>query len=156
MPLRKFASHKSTVADAIGAAMDEFTQLAEDVREVVDNASGTARENTQRIQTMSETADTLEGLSEPDVSDTIGKIEVEYNSLLPRSARQPLSRADRCQNGIMALDAVVEVLEDLADKWDEENKDKENAIDPGYRELINEIENLKSDAEGCEFPGMYG
>lgn len=153
MAKRKYKECKSTIADAISYAHSELASLAEECREVVDNASGTNRENTQRIQTLGETADTLEGIDEPDVDDTIGKFEVTYHEQLARSRRHGLSRGDRRDNAVQALDASIQVLQE---KMEDEEKKKDDEEGPDYQTLIDDLERMKDDAESVEFPGMYG
>jgi hypothetical protein len=140
---------KTTVADAVSNAFSDLNGLAEEIREVVDNASGTNFENTQRIQTLDETASTLEGLSEPEINENMGKLEVEYRESLP-SGRKGLSRRMRCENAISALDAAIAVLQEKADELGEGDQQEE------YEGLVNELEDIKGNAETCEFPGMYG
>jgi len=150
---RKFKSVKATIADAISFAHGELQSLAEEVREVVDNASGTPREHTQRIQTLDETASQLEGIDEPSVGDELGKLEVEYHEALPRSRRKGLSRADRRDNATGALDSVIQLLNEQKDDFEEKHPDADASY---YDSLIDDLERMKDDAEAVEFPGMYG
>lgn len=150
---RKLQEVKGTVGDAVSFAVSELQGLAEEIREVVDNASGTNRENTTRIQTLGETADTLEGIDEPTLEDGIGDLEVVYHVMMARSKRIGLSRGDRRDNAVQALDAVIQFLQELQEKEDEKKKDDEEDT---YRSLIDDLERIKDDSESVEFPGMYG
>jgi|SRR5215831_11280017 len=154
--VRKHREVKSTIADAVSYAYSELEELGNEVREVVDNASGTNRENTGRIQTLGETADTLESISDPTIDEELGKVEVTYHEMLPRSRRHGLSRGDRRDNATGALDAVIQVLEEMEEvqsafKGADQNKDETD-----YRGLIEDLERMKDEAESAEFPGMYG
>jgi|SRR5262245_47261365 len=149
MARNKYNQVKGTIADALSAAYSGWNDLAEEVREVVDNASGTNRENTQRIQTLDETASTLEEISEPDVSEEIGKLEFIYRDMV---MGRKTSRRDRCDNSVSIVESVIQELQTISDDWDEQHKDEDNP----YTDLINELEEAKGSAENCEFPGMYG
>lgn len=142
----KTTTYKSSLADAVSTACGDLTSLAEECREVVDGAEG-GRANTQRILTLGETADTLENISEPEIEDEPGKIEIEYAQMLPKSKRHGLSRGDRRDNATMILDACIQELEEAQDKLE----DKE-----AYQPLIDELNEIKDNAESVEFPGMYG
>lgn len=133
--------YKSTIASTIESAFSGIDDLASEVREVVDNASGTPRENTSRIQTLSETADTLESLSAPDLPDgetPIGARPVSYTL----DEHRRMSRADRRDNIVAMLGAAAEALADVEDET--------------WSSIRDEIENAASELEGCEFPGVFG
>lgn len=63
----KYAQHDASFYSAISDAYTELAELRDEVREVVDNAPEGLSE-TQRIQTLGETADRLDEFvdSEPD------------------------------------------------------------------------------------------
>lgn len=151
-----FTRHKVTIADAISYAYGEWEGLAEECQEIVDNAAGTNLENSSRNQTLGETADTLTNLQEPDVPDTFGALEVEYDESLPKRAGRGLSRASRNDNACNAIQAVVEKLEELIFNWNAEDTEASKTLAEDGQALLDEIENAKSEAEGVEFPGMYG
>lgn len=139
--MNKMETRTMPIAEAVSYALGEIQSLAEETREVVDGASGTPRESTQRIQTLDETASTLEGLEEPSIDEAI-IMEVTFSEALPRSRRKGLSRASRRDNATSALDAAIQALTDA---------DNEN-----YQELIDDLERIKDEADGVEFPGMFG
>jgi N6-adenosine-specific RNA methylase IME4 len=139
-------SHKTNMADAVSGAFSEITDLAEEYRQIVDNATEGLSE-TQRVQTFGETADTLEGLQEPDVPSVIATIEVNYTITLPKRKDRGLSRAARMSDAIGILDACMEALDRVA----ETDVRHQAACD-----LFGELDAVKAEAEGCEFPGMYG
>jgi len=157
MANRKYQECKASVGDAISGAFGDLTTLAEECREVVDNVSGTPLENTARNQTMGETADTLEGLSEPDVDDDrLNAIMVTWMEIQPRNKRAPLSRSDRRDNAIAALDAALNALIEKKDALEEADKTDDNELVDVIDSLINDLEQIKGEAEGVEFPGMRG
>ena len=135
---------KMSVADAVSYAYGEISSLAEEIREVVDKASGTNRENTGRIQTLGDTADTLENCQEPDIPESLQAIEISFYI----AEKRKMSRGLRRDNAIEAMQAVI----DAAWTYDEANPDSEDDIS-GF---IDSLENDRSEAEGVEFPGMMG
>ena len=139
---RKYRTVTTTIANAVSYGCGELSSLAEELREIVDNASGTNRENMPRIQALGEAADTLEGIEEPTVEENVGLIAIEYTEQLPRSAKRGLSRADRRDNGVNAIDACLQLLVEV--EGDE------------HQTLIEDLEFIKDSAEGVEFPGMFG
>jgi len=151
MARHKFKIVECTLADAVSNGCSELTSLAEEIREVVDNAEGGLAQ-TQRIQTLGETADTLEQISEPTIEGEVAKEMVKYAESIP-SGRKGLSRRIRCDNAINALDAAIEVLQEKSDNFTEGEGGSEE--DP-YKNLLDELEDIKGNAEACEFPGMFG
>lgn len=150
------------VADAVSMAFGALEELAGECREIVDGASE-GLSQTQRIQTLDETASQLEGLSEPEVPDLLGQQRIEY---VEATKSRGVSRAARRDNAVSALQAVVECLEErLADleeklkdgravtKVSTDNVEGEIATVEGLRD---ECQSAIDEAEGCEFPGMYG
>lgn len=149
------------VADAVSMAFGVLEELAGECREIVDGASE-GLSQTQRIQTLDETAGQLESLSEPEVPDLLGQERVEY---VEATKSRGASRAVRRDNAVSALQAVVERLEEKLEGLEEKLKDghvTKVAID-GVQGEIETVEGLRDEcqsaideAEGCEFPGMYG
>ena len=135
----KTQSHNTTVDDAIRSAFSIIEDLANEVREVVDNAADTNFASTQRIQTLEETADTLEQHTEADVPDALQAIEVTVVTVVKR--RQ--SRADRRDEACSYLAAVIDLLNEREDDTEAE-------------ELAGELQEIQDEWEGAEFPGMYG
>lgn len=144
---------KSGLAAVLGDALSEIVSLAEECREIVDNASE-GLSQTQRIQTLDETASVLEGLSEPDVPEGV-EIDVTYEPFRPR--RRPYSRAARCGQACYMLGQCIDALEQLIEnkKHAEGGDGKDDEI-LSVENLKDEIESVKSDAESVDFPGMYG
>jgi hypothetical protein len=138
---RKPKFEEMTLGDAVGKAFTDLADLAIECREVVDNAPPGISE-TQRIQTFDETANTLESLEEPDVSAELAKIKIS----LP-IGRMPRSRGDRQGVALNIIAVCVEALDNI----DENDPRLEEAAS-----LRDELENASSEAENCEFPGMYG
>jgi hypothetical protein len=139
-----------SLADAVSEAFSEISSLAEEMREWADNMEEKFSA-TQKYETVSETADTLENISEVEVDTELSAVTVTLQD--PKPQRRGYSRADRCAQACDILDACVSALEDYASTDDTNRTDAQaEAAD----ELRNELDSAKSDAEGVEFPGMYG
>jgi hypothetical protein len=167
--------HSSTIGSALEEAMSELQELGEEMRSWYDNMS----ENLQggeKAQTIESTADTLEGLQAPDVPEHLEEEAVSYTT---QSKRKSTPRHMRCSNATSALGAIISACEDYVQKAedaisalpDDAEDDTEIDLEEGdgvitvgeLRERIestnsfkDEIENLSSEADGVEFPGMMG
>ncbi len=164
----------SSVADAIA----ELQALGEECREIVDNASE-GLQQTQRIQTFEETASTLESISEPSIPDCVSDLEISYTESVQKRKGRGVSRATRCSNACAILSGAVSALEqfiedqntakDEIEEMNEAEIKKKKDDNPDFKdadEIENditeaetckeEIESAMSEAENCEFPGMYG
>jgi len=128
------------LADAVAGAFGELQELADECREVVDNAPE-GLNATPRIETLDETASTLEGLDAPDIPAELAEIKIT----LPKQ-RKPRSRRDRRDNALGTLTVCIEAL----DAVEENDPRRKEAAD-----LRDELESASSEAEQCEFPGMY-
>lgn len=151
MARNKTVQRESTVSAVVGDAIGMIQSLTEEIQEVVDGASGTPRENTGRIQTLSDTADTLSNISEPDVPEIVGDLKVSY---MEQVSTRGLSRGSQRDNATSMLQAAVDAMRE----WLDEQKDPEamqDAIDE-VDSAADEIDNIISDAEGVDFPGMFG
>jgi hypothetical protein len=157
----KFVTHTGTVS-SLSDAFTELESLGEESRELVDNASeGLAQ--TQRIQTFEETAGTLENLSEPEIPSCVAELAIQWTECTSRSGR-----ANRRDNAVACLTAA----KDAAESWLEEQRAKdeeaggvaesedvpeEDEVDlDEVEQFISELDDLIGEAEGCEFPGMFG
>lgn len=162
--MAKSVACKGTVAN-VADAFSALEELAGECREVVDNAPNGLSE-TQRIQTLGETADTLEGINAPDEGDLppgASDLPIEYSE----QQGKRLSRSDRRDNAVAILRTAIEVLEareqelrdslaedDPDDKPDPDDEREKHADD--IRSYVDELDNAASEAEGVEFPGMFG
>jgi hypothetical protein len=159
----------TTLAAAIADGFSELESLAEECRELVDNASDMSR-GTQRIQTFEETADTLESLTQPEEPPAvIAELAVAYSESVHRSKRHGPSRAVRCSNGVAMLTAAKEAveawMEESREDWEDsdvqsiigdESSDTRGEVYSAAEQLASDLDDLISSAEGCEFPGMFG
>lgn len=134
---------KTTIADAISNAFSILGELGAEMCEWGDNIEekfGT----TGKYETIRATQETLEGLTEPDFPEELGKIEIEVAE--PNRKRKQ-SRASRCSDAIIILETCMEALDNIEDE-------------ATYKEaatlLSEELDTAKGEAESVEFPGMYG
>ena len=143
---------------SVSDAISELQSLGEECREIVDNAEGGLKE-TSRIQTFEETASALENISEPDVPECVDEVQVKWYEQRPRRKARAMSRAVRCANAVALLQAASEAAQQWLDDTDCQPEDK-SAEQEAQREevesFIDELDNIVSDAESCEFPGMFG
>jgi methyl-accepting chemotaxis protein len=141
----------TTLGAAVGDAFSLLESLAEEVREVVDNASD-GLSQTQRIQTLEETASTLENLQEPEVPEWLRGTEVTYVEQVQKDKRRGPSRAARCENATRMLRAAQEVVTQRLEAQEAQVESEAEEV----QELLDSISNAADDAESAEFPGMYG
>lgn len=132
--------------DAIDIFYADIEELANEARDIVDNAPGSLQDS-PRNQTLAETADTLEGLvsSKEDAPaiENAPKAKIGISVLGGKKAGGE-SRAVRLANACSHASAGVEALREL----EEGNEDLSTWLDT--------VEEHISEAEGCEFPGMFG
>lgn len=129
-----------TLADAVSEAIGEFTTLGEEFREICDNTPDSLQ-GSELYETRDATASTLEGIDEPSVPESLSEIKVTIQDQTPR--RRGYSRAARCEHSIYILQTCIDALHEL--------EDNDDAYD-----FASDLENIVGEAEGCEFPGMFG
>jgi hypothetical protein len=137
----RYTKTETTIGDAVSNAMSEFESLSSELRDWYDNMP----ENLQggsKGDMLQEAADRLEGFSEPSVPEELGTIKL--NVITDRRAR---SRSARCDEAVSLLNNVKGVLEEI----EEGAKHYDKA-----QELIQELDEIIDEAEGVEFPGMFG
>jgi hypothetical protein len=146
----------STVLGCIEGGYSYLAELQSECQEIVDNASEGLSE-TQRIQTLSETADALSSAdSQPDVPEFLQDIEVTYTE--DRRKSKSHSRATRCGEACCYLSTAIEGIGEWIDEQPagEELTDEISGQVEEAEVLRDELQELLDAAEGCEFPGMYG
>lgn len=133
------------ISTLVSAAYSLFNELNDEVGEVVDNAQGTGRENTGRIQILSDTRDTLDSIcgEEPEVPEGIAALDVNWTW----KAKKRPSRADRLNEAVAMLEVVIDAINM---EGDAENPDEEMA------DFIDALQQAIDEASNCEFPGIYG
>lgn len=145
-----------TLGDAVSGGYGDLEALRDECQEVYDNSSEGLQQS-QRVQTMEETAQALDGAaSPPDVPADLEGLAVRYTE--DRRKSRSTSRATRCGDACNLLAAAVEAIGAWVAEQPEEDKRSEHQRDlvQEAEELRDSIEEMVGSAEGCEFPGMYG
>jgi hypothetical protein len=133
----------STVADLVDSAFSTFDDLAGELSDWYDNLPE-AFQSGEKGSSLEDAKGILESLSHPNVEGPTGAIEVCYLPL-----QDVKSRASRLNDAVGCLQAVVDALDACKD---DAGRDDQEEI----KNLLDELENAISEAEGVEFPGMYG
>lgn len=165
----EFQSLRDEMNDWADSMEEKFSQTSryEAIREAADNLDSFADEET-------------------DVPEIIGAEEITVSEQVNRRKNKGPSRAVRKDNAVAALQAAVDLAEEKLsdleaekDSAEEEKEDleSEDALDADERkklegivgrleeieaessaieEMKDELENVIGEAEGIEFPGMYG
>jgi Sec-independent protein translocase protein TatA len=164
---KKTQSIVTTLENAVSDAYAALGELRDEVQEVYDNAPDSLKE-TSRNQTLSETGDTLSQHvdDEPSIeNDEVKNLEVVYAPLKPRA-----SRSKRRDYATGILSACLSALEQYNERLQErkealEKSETEEAqtrvleledLLSQVEELQDTLENCMGEADGCEFPGMFG
>ncbi len=150
MSAKKKEPRKVSLADAVSEAFGEIESLAEEMRSWADNLEEKFS-NTSKYETVSETADQLESVSEPSLPDELPDLTVEYVDLPPR--KRGYSRADRCGQANYILQVCCDLLDSEIEAHEKDEVDEPR---DSLEALRDELESAKSETECCEFPGMYG
>lgn len=138
----KTTQYTSDLQSLISDAYGELQSLRDEAQEIVDNVPDSLRQ-TERIQTFESTVSNLDGCdSEPDVPKGLGDVPVTYSE---QTKRGPASRAVRCGNAVSMITAAVDMLKGHA-------RCKEDEVE----ELCGTLEEMASNADSCEWPGMFG
>lgn len=157
-------SYKNVTTETnVSAVEDAFANLEElgsECREIVDNAEGGLAE-TARIQTFGETADALEGLNAPEIPDCVAGLTMTVTTQQSSRKGRGESRAVRCANEVAVLSAARDAVDEWINTRTGEIEDDGGSVDDDEDvqaavEFVGELENAISDAESCEFPGMFG
>ncbi len=125
----------STVAELVDDAFGAFIDLAGEIGDWYDNLPEGFQSGDKGC-VLEEARSTLDGLSQPDVPESIGESQVFYLPLEDTS-----SRASRRDDAVGRLQVVVEALN--------------GSEDAETKAFIDELDNAISEAEGVDFPGMY-
>jgi hypothetical protein len=159
---RKPKTATTSLSAAISDAISALQSLGEECREVCDNMPESLQ-SSARYESLSASADALENLSDPDLevldAEPLSSLQVTY-VLASRSSRA--ARRDEATGMLQAaVDALSESLNDTEDAEDEALDEGSDLPEAPYdadavQSLIDELENVISEAENCEFPGMYG
>lgn len=160
----KLETIKTSVPNAIDIFYADTESLAEELREIVDNAEGGLAE-TPRIQTLGETADILEGIDgcKPELSmeaeellrDVVATVGVMMRGGRKRGAE---SRATRASNIANFGRAAAEEMRGVVEKLREDEAEAEKLGDElqELEEAADALDEAADEVESAEFPGMFG
>jgi chromosome segregation ATPase len=173
----KIRTEQVTIADCLNNAKDEIESLSDEMSSWRDNMEGTNLEYTSKYETVSESADMLEDQlgSLENVISEIEEIEgfdlQKTTEVTLTESRKP-SRRDRLDMATAYLSAAKDELQDQVDEMREkvrqleeldvltpeqkEEMDKLEQSADSMEDQLNELDNIISELEGIEFPGMYG
>lgn len=146
--------------ELIQSAYSDIEDLANEAREIVDNLEAGNLGHTERCQVLTETASTLEDIQSVDLPTELEEVSVVR---LPSTSKST-SRAHRLHEALYDLTVACDAIEawmearteidPLPESEEEENEQAD--IKENIEIALSEIRDHIRDAEGAEFPGMYG
>jgi hypothetical protein len=143
----KHLIREMTVESAVNEAVTMLTELGEELRGWADNIEEKFG-STEKYGRIDEAASTLEAIEEPEVDGDQLKALVVTAMF---STKKKPSRADRRDEATMLLDGAAQALREHA-----ETEGLAEAVKQTAEQAADDIEAVKDEAEGVEFPGMYG
>lgn len=155
----KYVEKTATVA-AMEDGINELVEIRDEINDVVEGASGTNRENTQRIQTLGETKEKMDVVDNgiPDVSPELQELPIKYMEMLPKTSwgRTYLSRADKVDNARNILEACVAALREFIDKEQEKPEGKRQELIDEAESAADDLQQIADETDGLEFPSITG
>jgi len=136
-----------TVGDAISSAYSVVEELAGEMREWYDNMPANLQGGSKGSE-VSEIADALEDVSEPDVPACAADLPVTVTE--PVTSKKQ-SRANRMSIAVRYAEAVVEVLEDLDEEGDDWSDDDKQAIEA----CVQEVQAMVDEIQDVNFPSAF-
>lgn len=137
--------------DAIGEVMGICEELAQEMHDWSDNMPDSKQGSSKQdeVNACAETLDNVVGDDPCDeTTDQTFLNEIKVSIQDPILGRRPRSRATRLGDGTDILQQVIEAL--VAHKT--ENSDQEITAN----ELKDKLEEIESELQGVDFPGMFG
>lgn len=149
----KTTERELTIEDAVSEAFGEIQSLAEEMREAFNNTPESLQSGGVG-EARGEAADALENISEPDVPTELQgdkfKVKWAVRTLTPKQ-QMKRSRSARCSEAVETLNMVVQRLDEI-NKDQTQTQEVRDVADS----FSDEVQNIIDEAEGVEFPGMYG
>lgn len=155
----------SCFADVVSMGVADLIDLGNEMREWFDNCSENLQQS-DKMQTVEQTAETLENFDEPDLEDWLGKVRfehLEHNYTSRQFATR--SRATRRDDAVWHLQQVIDHLDKIVDDGfafitDDKGVGMQTELTSEQLEEIeplrDELQVIVDEAENAEFPGMYG
>lgn len=138
-----------TVEEAVGVAYGEFQSLRDEMQEWADNMDSGGLSSVPKFEEVSEAADNLSNFAdeEPDTPETLKAAPVKWTEMVPKRRGKGSSRAVRLDNACLALQAVIELVDEL-EKTEGEDKG-------GFQEFRDHLDDAVGQAGDVSFPGMF-
>lgn len=143
------AKFTTDVESLIDDAFTEFEDLRDGLQEWFDSMPENLQSG-QKGEDLQSAIDTLDSIERPDVPEFIGNIATVF---IP--SEKITSRPDRRDNAVSELQTAVEMIQDAMDDEESEVKFTDDQKEE-MQALIDNIENAYGEAEGVEFPNMFG
>lgn len=143
---RQMVAHTSTVEGCVSDAMSELQSLGEELRSWYDNMPENLQGGDKGNQ-VDEAASALEGLNEPTMVESVGSLPISWETPKNRGT----SRSARRDDCTLMLDLAHTALQN----WMDDDANKEHADRSEVESLISEIEDVKDEADGVEFPSAF-
>lgn len=152
----KREKYTTTVGALVADAWGTLEDLASQMRDWYDNMPDGLRDADQGSR-VGEAADTLEGLSEPDVPNDLENLPAYHPPGLKQESRADMASeaADMLEAAKDALEARAEELRGMDEK-DDGTEDTTEELAQAADDLASELEQLADEVRNVEFPGMYG
>lgn len=148
------AKYTKSIADLVGDAFSTFEELAGEVSDWFDNLPQ-AFQDGEKGDALTTAKDALEGVSAPDVPDSIGE-----RMIVCIPPAKVVSRADRLDEAKDMLQHVVddlnEAISEAEGNPDEEAEAKLPFDKDEAETLVSDLESAIGDVESVEFPPMFG
>jgi hypothetical protein len=136
-----------SIGATVGDAYSTLEGLGQEFRDICDSTPDSLQ-STDLYDRRDTTASTIENLSEPDVPEWLSGIEFTWTQW-PRSSTK--SRSGQCAEATAMLQAVADKLDEMIEA-NTQSKEQNDEM----RTLKDELEEIINEAEGCEWPGMFG
>lgn len=152
----KMIEHECTISGAWEDGKSIIETLGEEMRAWADNMEekfGT----TQKYETVSTTAETLEGIDVTIPEEFEGeenkKFIFKYSTVaLSPSKMRHRSRANQCSDAVEIWNNLVTYLDQISEDEKEYTKEERDAAE----NMSSEVQNAIDEVEGCEFPSSFG
>lgn len=160
----KVITVEMTVEDAISYAFSDVEQLASEMRDWSDNMAENLKSGSKG-EAVEECADQLEAHTELDSQppESFASTKITVSHGVKRSKSASASRPARLGNAIQSLRAVQELADERAGEIDPDDESKTEEERKALEEekveleaLSEAIEEVASEWEGIDIPGMYG
>lgn len=139
--------------DAIGEVMGICEELAQEMHDWSDNMPD-SKQGSSKQDEVDACAETLDNVVGDDPCDEttdqtfLNEIKVSIQDPTPR--RQARSRSTRLSDATSILIDVIEQIE----KWDDDTRPEDQKA--AASELKDKLEEIESELQGVDFPGMFG